>query len=37
MTRDCAAAGKHIVCETLAATIAEGEEMIAVAKRHGFS
>ena len=36
MTRDCAAAGKHIVCEKpLAMTIAEGEEMIAVAKRHG--
>ena len=36
MTKDCAAAGKHIVCEKpLAMTIAEGEEMIAVAKRHG--
>jgi myo-inositol 2-dehydrogenase/D-chiro-inositol 1-dehydrogenase len=35
MTRDCAAAGKHIICEKpLAMTIAEGEEMIAVAKRH---
>ena len=33
MTKDCAAAGKHIVCEKpLAMTIAEGEEMIAVAK-----
>ena len=36
MTKDCAAAGKHIVCEKpLAMTIAEGEEMIAAAKRHG--
>src|SRR2546428_2682699 len=36
MTKDIAAAGKHIVCEKpLAMTIAEGEEMIAVAKRHG--
>src|SRR3989442_12115881 len=36
MTKDLAAAGKHIVCEKpLAMTIAEGEEMIAVAKRHG--
>jgi len=36
MTKDCAAAGKHIVCEKpLAMTIAEGEEMIAVAKQHG--
>src|SRR5258707_5562644 len=36
MTKDCAAAGKHIVCEKpLAMTIAEGEEMIATAKRHG--
>ena len=35
MTKDCAAAGKHIVCEKpLAMTIAEGEEMIAAAKRH---
>src|SRR5437879_6867206 len=34
MTKDVAAAGKHIVCEKpLAMTIAEGEEMIAVAKR----
>jgi len=36
MTKDSAAAGKHIVCEKpLAMTIAEGEEMIAAAKRHG--
>src|SRR5713226_335255 len=36
MAKDCAAAGKHIVCEKpLAMTIAEGEEMIAVAKRQG--
>jgi len=36
MTKDIAAAGKHIVCEKpLAMTIAEGEEMIAVAKQHG--
>src|SRR5271169_3359597 len=36
MTKDCAAAGKHVVCEKpLAMTIAEGEEMIAVTKRHG--
>src|SRR2546427_4593337 len=36
MTKDCAAAGKHIVCEKpLAMTISEGEEMIAAAKRHG--
>src|SRR5215813_15253198 len=36
MTKDAAAAGKHIVCEKpLAMTIAEGEEMIAAAKKHG--
>jgi myo-inositol 2-dehydrogenase / D-chiro-inositol 1-dehydrogenase len=36
MTKDIAAAGKHIVCEKpLAMTIAEGEEMIDAAKRHG--
>src|SRR5713101_1180610 len=36
MTKDAAAAGKHIVCEKpLAMTIAEGEEMIAAAKQHG--
>jgi len=36
MTKDIAAAGKHIICEKpLAMTIAEGEEMIAVAKKHG--
>jgi myo-inositol 2-dehydrogenase / D-chiro-inositol 1-dehydrogenase len=36
MTKDIAAAGKHIVCEKpLAMTIAEGEEMIAAAKKHG--
>src|SRR6267154_1605455 len=36
MTKDIAAAGKHIVCEKpLAMTIAEGEEMIAAAKQHG--
>src|SRR2546423_8470023 len=36
MTKDSAAAGKHIVCEKpLAVTIAEGEEMISAAKQHG--
>src|SRR5580765_118635 len=36
MTKDIAAVGKHIVCEKpLAMTIAEGEEMIDAAKRHG--
>jgi predicted dehydrogenase len=36
MTKDIAAAGKHIICEKpLAMTIAEGEEMIAAAKKHG--
>src|SRR6201998_4893843 len=36
MTKDIAASGKHIVCEKpLAMTIAEGEEMIAAAKKHG--
>ena len=36
MTKDIAAAGKHIVCEKpLSMTIAEGEEMIAVANQHG--
>jgi myo-inositol 2-dehydrogenase / D-chiro-inositol 1-dehydrogenase len=36
ITKDCAAAAKHIVCEKpLALTIAEGEEMIDAAKRHG--
>src|ERR1051325_11281097 len=36
MAKDIAAAGKHIVCEKpLAMTIAEGEEMIAAAKKHG--
>jgi predicted dehydrogenase len=36
MTKDCAAAGKHIICEKpLAMTIAEGEEMISAAKQHG--
>src|SRR5262249_6851851 len=36
MTKDASAAGKHIVCEKpLAMTIAEGEEMIDTAKKHG--
>jgi predicted dehydrogenase len=36
MTKDIAAAGKHIVCEKpLAMTIAEGEEMIDAAKSRG--
>src|SRR5260370_2273021 len=36
MAKDIAAAGKPIVCEKpLAMTIAEGEEMISVAKQHG--
>lgn len=36
ITKDSAIAGKHVVCEKpLAMTIAEGEEMIAVTKRHG--
>ena len=36
MTKEIAAAGKHIVCEKpLAMTTAEGEEMIADAKRAG--
>jgi predicted dehydrogenase len=36
MTKDIAAAGKHIVCEKpLAMTVEEGEEMIAIAKKHG--
>src|SRR6476619_1678533 len=36
MTKEIAAAGKHIVCEKpLAMTIAEGEEMIAAARKHG--
>src|SRR5258708_15990139 len=36
MTKDIAAAGKHIICEKpLAMTIAEGEEIIDAAKRNG--
>src|SRR5260221_915031 len=36
MAKDIAAAGKHIVCgKPLGMTIAEGEEMISVAKQHG--
>src|ERR1700676_803035 len=36
MTKDAAAAGKHVVCEKpLAMTIAEGKEMIAAAKKQG--
>jgi predicted dehydrogenase len=36
MAKDCAAAGKHIVCEKpLAVTIAEGEEMISATKKNG--
>ncbi len=36
MSKDIAAAGKHIVCEKpLAMTIAEGEEMVAAAKQRG--
>src|SRR5260370_18465725 len=36
LTKDCAAAGQHIVCQTpLAMTIAEGEEMIAASQQHG--
>src|SRR6185369_2340830 len=35
MTKDCAAAGKHNVCEKpLTGTIAEGEEMISAAKKN---
>src|SRR5260370_28639002 len=38
MTKDIAAAGKHIVCEKpLAMTIPEGEAMIAVTKKHRVS
>src|SRR5262249_50994419 len=36
IAKDCAAAGKHVVCEKpLALTIAEGEAMIDSAKKHG--
>jgi len=36
MTIDCVQAGKHVVCEKpLAMTIAEGEQMVDAARRHG--